>query len=318
MNKSVLIATHVHPTLTDKLAELGYSCEIDTEIAYESALSKIGQYEGIITSNKLPVNKSLLERAVNLKWVGRMGSGMEIIDTAYAAEIGVQCFSSPEGNANAVAEQALGMLLSLQHNVFRSFEEVRKGEWSREENRGVEIEGLTAGIIGLGNNGLAFARKLVAMGLNVLAFDKYTPVTTEPGVTMAASWQEMVPQCDIVSFHVPLNEETRHYFNEPMLNLLKQPTTLLNLSRGEIVNTEVLLQGMKSGVIKAAALDVWEVEPISKMPDHLHAIATELLSMKNFIGTPHIGGYSVQATYKMSHFLEQKITACLKLQEPGK
>lgn len=307
MSKTVLIATQVHSVLLDQLTQMGYNCHVDTEMTYERAISEIHQFVGIITSNKLPIDKGLLQQASQLLWIGRMGSGMEIIDTLEAQRRGIACFSSPEGNANAVAEQALGMLLALQHHIVRSYLELRSNIWEREGNRGIEIEGLTAGIIGLGNNGLAFAKKLQALGMKVIAYDKYLSGAAQQGVELLDSWHKLVPQCDVLSFHVPLNDETRYYFGKEMLSLVTKPLVLLNLSRGPIVDLHVLLEGMDSGIVKAAALDVWEYEPISKMPPDLKPIVDRILSMPNFIGTPHIGGYSEQATYKMSYFLAKKI-----------
>jgi len=307
MAKKVLIVAPVHTVLLDTLEQLGYSYDYKESYNQQQAEAVVHEYEGIITSTRLQMDKAFIDKATQLKWVGRMGSGMEIIDVAYANEKGIECFSSPEGNANAVAEQALGMLLVLQHKIFSSHIELQQNVWLREENRGIEIEGLTAGIIGYGNNGSAFARKLKSLDVKVLALDKYRNDFEEDGITECTSIEPIWEHADIISFHLPLTTETNYYFNEAFLNRMQKPFTLLNLSRGKIVEQSALYQGLKSGKIKGAALDVWEQEPITKMEGDMKMQRDEMLQMPQFIGTPHIAGYTVQALYKMSYFLSEKI-----------
>lgn len=304
-----LIVARCHDVLKKSLKQLGYDCVFKEALPYEDAIKEIHLYEGLVTSNHLPVDKNLLDAAVGLKWVGRLGSGMEIIDVVYAKAKNIACFSSPEGNANAVAEQALGMLLALEGNIFRSYQEVKNGQWLREENRGFEIEGKTAGIIGLGNNGHLFAKKLMAMGLKVLAYDTARNNYNLPGVVGCDGLDEIYEQAEILSFHVPLNKDTYHYFDSDFLSKMQQQFILLNLSRGPVVAQSALFEGMQSGRIKGAALDVWEEEPYWKTKDSvLSQQAKALLNMANFIGTPHIGGYTFDALYKMSRVLGEKIS----------
>lgn len=312
MNRKVLIVAPVHEVLQQQLGALGYTCILQEEISRTEALATIREYEGLVTSTRLQVDREFIDAAGLLKWVGRMGSGMEVIDVPYATAKGILCFSSPEGNANAVAEQALGMLLALQHRIFGAHLEMQQGLWLREENRGLEIEGLTAGIIGYGHNGSAFARKLKAMDVKVLALDKYKKGFTEPGIEECADTARIFAEADILSFHLPLTAETRHYFNDTFLDKMTKPFVLLNLARGSIVAQDSLYRGLKSGKIKAAALDVWEREPVAKMEGAAKAQYQELMAMPNFIGTPHIGGYTVQALYKMSWFLAGKIAAAVQ------
>jgi D-3-phosphoglycerate dehydrogenase len=307
MTKKVLIVAPVHNVLLQELESMGYTYDQFEDITPEKALEIILDYEGVITSTRLQIDKDFMDKATQLKWVGRMGSGMEVIDVPYATQKGILCFSSPEGNANAVAEQALGMLLALQHKIFSAHVEMQQGLWLREENRGVEVEGLTAGIIGYGNNGKAFAQKLKAMQVKVLAIDKYKTGYAEEGIVECTDLERIYTEADIISFHLPLTEETRHYFNGIFLEGMQRPFVLLNLSRGKVVSQQSLYTGLKSGKIKGAALDVWETEPVDKMDQEMNIIRQELMSMPNFIGTPHIGGYTVQALYKMSYFLIQKI-----------
>lgn len=312
MSPKVLIVAPVHDVLLQELEALGYGYDLKEDIDRIEALAIIPQYEGVVTSTRLQIDEEFIDCATALKWIGRMGSGMEVIDLAYAREKGIQCFSSPEGNANAVAEQALGMLLALQHRIFSAHLEMQQGIWLREENRGLELEGLTAAIIGYGNNGSAFAHKLKAMGLKVLALDKYKTGYATAGIEECHDLERIYAEADIVSFHLPLAEETKHYFDDVFLGKMQKPFVLLNLSRGSIVSQTSLYQGLKAGKIKAAALDVWEMEPVSKMEGTQQEEYNELITMPNFIGTPHIAGYTVQALYKMSYFLARKIGEAVK------
>lgn len=307
MSRNVLIVAPVHEVLLQELQALGYHCDQQEKMSQDEALAVIGRYEGVITSTRLLIDRSFIDRAERLKWVGRMGSGMEIVDTVYAAAKGIRCYSSPEGNANAVAEQALGMLLALQHKIAGAYAEMRQGIWLRDENRGEEIDGLTAAVIGYGHNGSAFAAKLKAMGVRVLAHDKYKTGYAEPGITECADLQDIYQQADIVSFHLPLDKDTHYYFNDDFLENMQKPFVLLNLSRGKVVSQDSLYKGLKNGRIKAAALDVWEEEPVSRMKDTKAAQLQEILQLPQFIGTPHIAGYTVQALYKMSSTLAVKI-----------
>jgi D-3-phosphoglycerate dehydrogenase len=307
-NRKVLIVAPVHEVLLQQLVLWGYEYELHDHLSQEQALALVHGYEGIITSTRLQLDKAFLDKAVHLKWIGRMGSGMEIIDTAYADLKGIHYFSSPEGNANAVAEQALGMLLSLQHRILAGHRELQQGIWQREENRGFEIEGLTAGIIGYGHNGSAFARKLKLMEVQVLAYDKYRTGYEEPGITECADLERIYAEADILSFHVPLTEETRHYFNEEWLHKMHRNFVLLNLSRGAVVRLAAVVQGFKEGRIKAAGLDVWEQEPLARMDVSVKASFDYLIGLPHFIGTPHIGGYTVEALYKMSKALVLKLS----------
>jgi D-3-phosphoglycerate dehydrogenase len=307
MTKKVLVVAPVHDILLQQLETLGYQYDLKEDISRAEALDIISAYEGVVTSTRLQIDREFIDKATALQWVGRMGSGMEVIDLPYARQKGIQCFSSPEGNANAVAEQALGMLLALQHKIFSAHLEMQQGIWLREENRGLELEGLTAGIIGYGNNGSAFARKLKAMDMTVLAYDKYKSDFAAAGIEECHSLERIYAEADVLSFHLPLTDETRHYFDDTFLSKMQKPFVLLNLSRGNIVAQSSLYRGLKSGRIKGAALDVWEKEPVGNMEGSQREEYKELITMTNFIGTPHIAGYTVQALYKMSAVLAEKI-----------
>jgi D-3-phosphoglycerate dehydrogenase / 2-oxoglutarate reductase len=303
----VLIAAPVHQVLTEGLVNEGYELVMQEKISQGIAPALIQDCVGVITSTRLLLNRELLDAAPLLQWIGRMGSGMEVIDTGYAKQRGISCFSSPEGNSNAVAEHALGMLLALNKRIVRSHNEVARGEWKREENRGYELEGKTIGIIGFGHTGRAFARKLQAFDMEIIAYDKYTKRDIPSYVTCCDTLQQIQEKADILSFHVPLQDDTLYYFDDAFVGNMKKPFILVNTSRGSVVNSKALLEGFLVGKITGACIDVWEEEPIEKMNEELKYVLAEILKIPNVIVTPHIAGYSYEALYKMSKVLLDKI-----------
>jgi D-3-phosphoglycerate dehydrogenase len=236
-----------------------------------------------------------------------MGSGMEVIDVDYANSRGIRCYSSPEGNCNAVAEHALGLLLGLTKKIASSNEEVRQGKWLREENRGMELEGKTIGIIGFGHTGAAFAKKLAGFDMRVLAYDKYKQDLEFAGVDFCKDLELIFQEADIISFHVPLQEDTLHYFNQDFLKRMHKPFILLNTSRGQVVKTDTILEGLHLHKILAAGLDVLEEEPLEKASESFKEKLRKIQAYSNVIITPHIAGYSFEALYKMSKTLLNKI-----------
>lgn len=309
--KKVLIAAPVHPVLTEGLQAAGYECLIHEKISQQQASELVKDVTGIITSTRLQLDKDLIDAAPQLQWIGRMGSGMEVIDVPYAESKGIKCFGSPDGNANAVAEHALGMLLSLNKRIIQSNNEVKQGLWLRDENRGTELEGKTIGLIGFGHTGRAFAKKLTGFDMQILAYDKYNTQNFPSYVTQCETLAPVFDQADIISFHVPLQADTTHYFDENFLRSVKKPFILINTSRGVVVNNEVLLLGMQEKLICGACIDVWEEEPLNAMSDKQRAILTQVANLPNAVLTPHIAGYSFEAVYKMSHILLQKIVKIL-------
>lgn len=303
MAKKVLIAAPVHACLSDGLHSMGYELIIKEKITQDEAITLVKDVMGIVTSTRLNINKDLIDAAQLLKWVGRMGSGMEIIDVSYAQARGIDCFSSPEGNANAVAEHALGMLLSLNKNIIRGNNEIGQGIWKRDENRGNELEGKTIGIIGFGNTGKAFAKKLQGFDMNILAYDKYGEQVCPSYVRQCDSLEAIYREADIISFHVPLQQDTRHYFNDDFMQKMAKPFVLINTSRGAVADTVAVVKGMFNGKITGVCLDVFEEEPIDISNDNLK----KLINLPNAVLTPHIAGYSHEAVYKMSMTILQKI-----------
>lgn len=305
--KKVLIAAPVHQVLTDGLIAAGYECLMNEKISQQQAFELVKDVTGIITSTRLHLDKALIDAAPQLQWIGRMGSGMEVIDVPYAESKRIKCFGSPDGNANAVAEHTLGMLLSLNKRIIKSNNEVKQGLWLRDENRGTELEGKTIGLIGFGHTGRALAKKLMGFDMQILAYDKYNKQDFPPYVTQCETLKPIFEQADIISFHVPLQADTTHYFDENFLQSVRKPFILVNTSRGVVVNNEVLLRGMQEKLICGACIDVWEEEPLHSMSDKQRAMLTQVANLPNVVLTPHIAGYSFEAVCKMSHILLQKI-----------
>lgn len=304
----MLIAAPVHPMLTDGLHALGYECIHKGQIKQEQAADLIADCEGVITSTRLYLGKELLDAAPLLRWIGRMGSGMEVIDTAYAAQKGVYCTSSPEGNCNAVAEYAVGMLLAVLRRIAWSNAEMKEGIWKREENRGYELEGKTIGIIGYGHTGATFARRLAGFDMRVLVYDKYRlPKDVPTHVTVCGTLQRIFDEADMISFHVPLQNDTIHYLNDDFVQAMQKPFILINTSRGQVVSTKTVYDGLQSKKIIGAALDVFEEEPVHKMDFNLYKMFNCISMMDNVLVTPHIAGYTYEALYKMSATLLEKL-----------
>lgn len=303
----VLVAAPVHRVIIDGLTEAGYECIVNEKIEQEAAIKMAAECTGIVTSTRLQINKELIDNAPGLKWVGRMGSGMEVIDVPYAEQKGISCYSSPEGNSNAVGEHALGMLLSLNKKIVISNAEVKTGQWKRTQNRGVELEGKTVGIIGFGNTGRAFARKLQGFDVKILAYDKLTPENVPEYVQVCENLNIIYDKADIISFHVPLQKDTFFYMDEQFINSMKKPFILVNTSRGKVIDTDDVLKGINEGKISGVCLDVWEEEPISKMSERVRNNLEKMVMLPNVIITPHIAGYSHEALYKMSKILLDRI-----------
>jgi len=303
----VLIAAPVHTVLIAALEKAGYACMFALDITQEEALATVAQYEGIITSTRLHINKELLDQAHQLKFIGRMGSGMEIIDMPYAAQKGVVCVSSPEGNANAVAEHALGMLLGLSKQIVKSNKELHQGIWEREANRGFELEGKTIAIIGFGHTGSALAHKLSVFNMSILAYDTNQAIGYPDYVKAQENMQHIYEVADIISYHVPASDGNRHLFNEQVVGNFQKPIVLMNTSRGNVVDPMAVVHGLKNGRISKACFDVWETEPLSKMNEQQKQVFNALLANENVLFTPHIGGYSKEALFKMSLVIAKKL-----------
>ncbi len=304
--KKVIITASAHDHLKNGLIRQGYDVMYLPAISYEELGLIIGDVTGLVITTRIKVDKELLDKAGQLKWIGRLGSGMELVDTVYAEAKGIKCVASPEGNRNAVAEHVLGILLNLMHRISRSQNEVRDKIWKRDENRGTELKGKTVGIIGFGNTGSSFAKLLQAFNVTVLAYDKYKQGFGKDNIK-EANIEQVCRYSDVISFHVPLTDETLHMANASFFNALQQRPYFLNASRGKVVDLAALTEALKNNKIAAAGLDVLENEKPENWQGKQKEEIEWLLEQDNVIITPHIAGYSHEAFYKMAEVLLEKI-----------
>ena len=308
--KKVLVLDKGHSILSEKLLDAGFELDYYLSVSREQLFEIISQYSVLIVRSKLLVDKELIDSAVNLKVIGRIGAGMDAIDTDYAEKKGIVCLNSPEGNRDAVGEHCLGLLLALFNKICIADSQVRKGLWLREDNRGLEIKGKIVGIIGYGNMGQSFAKRLSGFDCKVIAYDKYKTNYSD-AFAQEVSLEEIFSQSDILSFHTPLTSETKYMFNKDFISNFKKPFYLLNTSRGKVVNTKDLIEALNQGKILGAGLDVLEFEAFSNELQDTPNELQDLFSRTNVVLTPHVAGWSVESNYKLSYFLAEKIISTL-------
>lgn len=252
----VIFIDSVHPILEQRLTQAGFICERHFKTTFEELTKILPNAYGLVLRSRFTIDAAFLAHCPQLKFIARSGSGLENIDRQTCEFKQIRLYNSPEGNRNAVAEHALGMLLSLLNKLNKADKEVRSGIWNREQNRGEELDGKTVGIIGYGNNGAAFAKKLRGFDVKVLAFDKYKTGFGDHFV-QECTLEAIQQQADILSFHIPQNKETKYLFNQEFLQQMQKPFYLLNLSRGKIVDTEALIRGLQLGRIKVLGSMFW-------------------------------------------------------------
>jgi len=309
----VLIIDNTHPLLNEKLTAMGFTCMPFTGSSIEDMMSIINEYTGIIIRSKFAIDKTIIDKATKLKFIGRVGSGMESIDVAYAEKKGIACLNSPEGNRDAVGEHTLGLLLCLLNKIAFADSQIRKGIRQREANRGVEIKGKTVAIVGYGNMGSAFAKCISGFGASVIAYDKYKKNYSDVYVR-ETSLENIFENADIISLHVPLNKETHYMVDESFIDKVKKNFYLINTSRGQVVRTDALTDALAKGKILGAALDVIEYESISfeKLENAKLPIAYNyLIKSEKVVMTPHVAGWTNESKIKLVEVLAEKIKSLI-------
>ncbi len=310
----VLFLDSVHDVLQERLTQAGFLCVAGYNLSIDECKKEAETADGIVIRSRIPMDANFLDYAPQLKFIARSGAGMENIDLEYCSKRNIQLFNAPEGNRNAVAEHALGMLLSLFNKLHTADRDVRNGVWDREGNRGIELDGKKVGIIGYGNNGTAFAKKLRGFDVEVLVYDKYKSGFGDEFVS-EVTLEHLYEESDVISFHIPQNEETLFWANTHFFSNVKKPFYLINLSRGKIVKIEALLEAIHNKKVLGACLDVLEFEKSSfenMFDGNLPPAFKELLQSDKVILSPHVGGWTYESYFKLSNVLADKILAFYK------
>lgn len=311
MNVANIKILHIdsnHPLLWEQLQQAGFQNEADFTSSKQEVEAKIENYHGIVIRSRFKIDKTFLDKAINLQFIARVGAGLESIDCDYATEKGIHLIAAPEGNANAVGEHAIGMLLSLFNNLNKANNEVKSGQWKREANRGHELEGKTIGIIGYGNMGKSFAKKLCGFDVTVLCHD-ILPNMGDSNATQV-SLSELQERADVLSLHTPWTPETDKMINADFINQFKKPFWFINTARGNSVVTADLVEALKSGKILGAGLDVLEYEKLSfetLFEGEKPAAFEYLLQAENVLLTPHIAGWTFESHQKLAQTIVDKI-----------
>lgn len=312
--QQILVTDNVHEHLLESLKKNGYLVDYKPDIKYEDIFPIIHQYQGIVINSKVKMTSELMDLALvdsnPFRFIARLGSGLDIIDLNAAKERNIEVFSAPEGNRNAVAEHALGMLFALVNKMVSADFDVRNLQWNREAHRGIEIYGKSIGIIGFGNNGSCFAEKLAGLGVRVLAYDKYKENYAKDysHVVECKTIQELIKSADIISLHIPLTKETHHMVDSNFLNSCKSDVILINTSRGGCVDTKAVLGALDSGKLRGVCLDVFENEKPKSWNEEERKLYMQLYENKEVILSPHVAGWTVESKYKIADSLLKQIS----------
>jgi D-3-phosphoglycerate dehydrogenase len=305
----ILFIDTAHPVLQKLLEESGHVCIDGSGLNRNEILKNIHGYEGVIIRSRIRIDREFLDAANRLRFIARAGAGMESIDARYAESKGIMCINSPEGSRDAVGEHAIAMLLSLFNNLNKADREVREGKWVREENRGIEIHGKTIGIIGYGNMGGSFAKKLSGFECNVIAYDKYKKNFSD-AFAKSVSLETLFEKTDVLSLHVPLTGETEFMVNDDFIKRFKKNIYIVNVARGRVLKTSDLVENMKSGKVTGACLDVNEYEDSSfekKSGENTDVAWNFLIHSDRVVLSPHIGGWTKESNEKIAVVLFEKI-----------
>ena len=303
----VLVTDYVHPKLITQLEELGNEVLYERGFNPEKISEVIGDLTGVVINSKIKMTAEVIAKAKRLKFIGRLGSGLEIIDLIAAEEAGIAVINTPEGNCNAVAGHAIGMLLSLSNKLMQADAEVRQFQWNREANRGVEISGKKIGIIGYGHTGQAFARRLRGFDPELYYYDPYVTNIADDVAHNQRVGLDQIYNCDIISFHVPLTDETKYMCNSDFLEKITQKPVIINTSRGKVVETKALLNGLKNDILFGACIDVFENEKPQNYSKEEQNMYKMLFSLPNVVVSPHIAGWTHQSLERIANVLLNKV-----------
>ncbi|MEL7001735.1 MAG: NAD(P)-dependent oxidoreductase [Bacteroidota bacterium] len=311
MSLKCLISDVMHDSIVPLLEGIGLEPVYRPDITRQGIIDTIDQFDGLIIRSKTRIDSQIIEKATRLQFIGRGGAGIDNLDVDIIKKAGIKIFNAPEGNRNAVGEQAVGMLLSLLNKLQKADKEVRNMVWDREGNRGHELLGKTVGLIGCGNMGQSFAQKLSGFGCKVLAYDKYKYNYTDNYV-VETTLEDIFKNSDILSLHIPLTKETKGLVNNEFIDRFEKSIYLINTARGEVVETEAIVNGLQSGKLVGAALDVLENEKLTKMTGKQQKSFQYLSNSQKTILTPHVAGWSVESYKMINTVLVDKIREFLK------
>ncbi len=307
-NKKCLVIDPMHESLFSMLNEIGWEADYQPKITREEIKAIHAQYGGIIVRSKTPIDRDLLGLNPTIKFIGRAGAGLDNLDLEYLSQKGIHVLHASEGNRDAVGEHAVGMLLSLLRNIPKADSEVKQLIWNREGNRGEELMGKTIGIIGYGNMGQAFAKRLSGFGCTVLAYDKYKTSFSD-AFCKEVDMPTLFSETDILSLHIPLTSETKELINAEYLKQFKRKIILINTARGEIVSLSDIARALDEGYVRGAALDVLENEKLSTLTPIQASAFNSMRKKTNVLFTPHIAGWTFESHIKINVALVHKINA---------